>query len=218
MIEEIKEITSRWKKIYEHNKLLRKLRWQRAIILVAGHHERSDTHPADTGARANGTTEHSEVAEIVMKAWQLLQDDGYKVIVVPFNLNLKEKVEWIKSNFPTDSLLVSVHMNAYKDYSTQGSEVWIQKGDYKLPFIAEKIARTISIDQNIQDRGFKFDHTHKYGRLGILRDTGITDSFLLELGFLSNKNDLKKMRENGAKAVRNACSTAWNYDHQNNNL
>lgn len=210
---EISSIVNVVKRIYAHNRLLTKLRDKKTIILIAGHHRLSLTHSEDTGAVANEAVEHYECEILVDKASKILSNDGYNVIVCPFNLNLTEKINWLNKYFPADSVVISVHLNGFRDVKASGSEVWIHNNEERKFSMAGKISETLSRTLETKNRGVKVDSTCRFGMLGILR-TKVMDSFLLELGFITNKEDLEKVRNKGATAVAYASSLAWNYDIQ----
>lgn len=203
-----------WARIRAHNELLRELRLKRTIILVAGHHRASISHGGDTGAIGCGAVEHEECETLVNRAWEILTKDGYKAIVCPFDLTLNQRIKWLNDNFPSDSVLISVHLNGWIESDVSGSEVWYLSGMEKEEKIAKDIVKIISNKMNTKNRGAKGDLTNHHGRLGILRDTNIYNEYLLELGFITNEDDLAKVRVNGAAAVAEAATFAWNYDNQ----
>ena len=71
-------------------------------------------------------------------------------------------------------------------------------------FYAEHIAEMLSNIQGTRNRGAKEDCYTHHGRLGIIRDT-LSYDFLLEMGFLRNKEDYKKVTQNGMFAVVEIC-------------
>lgn len=186
------------KKHYYHKRLLSELRGKRTICLIAGHHKKAIGN--DPGACANQTNEHYEVFNICNRAWEILQRDGFNAIVCPTNLNLSEKTTWINKNFP-DCVLLSVHLNAAYNLKVSGCEAWYLSGNEEMKKKAVEATKIMMRNMNINGRGEKGDLQSHHGSLGILRDTKPVDELLLELGFLTNVNDLTRVRLKGGQAV-----------------
>jgi len=186
------------KRHYYHRQLLRKLRGQRTIVLIPGHCKREIGN--DPGACANGTTEHEEVVKICNDAWNILSRDDFNAIVIPDGLTLVEKINWVNTNFP-DCVMLSVHMNASTDSSVRGVESWYLSGNEKMREAADEASKIMNKHTGIKIRDSKGDLQNHHGRLGILRDTQPKDELLIELGFITNEDDLLSARHGGARSV-----------------
>lgn len=184
-----------------HNGLLKVLRGQRSIILIAGHNNASPYHWADSGAVANDTKESIENQHLAYQASVRLNEDGFKAALCPFDLNLRQKIKWVNKNFPSDSVILSIHMNSSYHAGVNGIESWYFSGNAEMKEAAKEAQKILTKYTGMRDRGVKGDLQNRHGQLGILRDTKQTDELLLEMGFITNKSDLKKAREKGAEAI-----------------
>jgi len=180
-----------------HRVLLRRLRHERTLVLVPGHYKRAIGN--DPGACANQTNEHLEVVNICNRAWEILQRDDFNAIVIPEGLLLKEKIAWINKNFPK-CVLLSVHMNAGRN-DVRGVESWYLSYNRKMRECADEASKIMNRYTGIKIRDSKGDLTNHHGSLGILRCTKPVDELLIEIGFITNKDDLTRARLSGGEAV-----------------
>jgi N-acetylmuramoyl-L-alanine amidase len=167
------------------------------LIFSIGHSDR------DPGAVASGTTEHLEVKNIVSRATTQLLDLGYSVWVIPTNLSLIQKINWVNQNARPDDFLIAVHLNAVSNSSATGTETWYLLGSDRGKSFARVLQSELVKVLALRDRGVKGDRSNQDGRLGIIRDTKVP-AWLLELGFVSNPTDLNAVRERGPKALFDA--------------
>ena len=186
-----------------HNKLLREYRSKKVILLFAGHHRANynpllgKIHSRDTGAVANGTTEHDECEKLVIEAHNILKHDGFNVLVCPFTYNLSEKVKWAEKF--EKGCIVSVHLNSFFDSSANGTETWHHDNLSE----AKKFHKVLVYHLGLRDRGVKHDSTNRHESLWIVNTKHV--KVLIEVGFISNKNDLNIIRSKGGLALANAC-------------
>lgn len=184
----------------------------RKLILLAGHHRAGWyiwPHWRDTGAvpiydknmvDPPVYNEHHENEKLAWGAMEQLKSEGYKVFMPPFDYNLWGKIRWINNNFNTDDIVLSIHMNGNSDIETTGSEVWYYQGSDVSRIHALRMAKIISDTLQIKNRGRKGDLTNRHGRLAIIRYTRPW-AWLLELGYLTNINDLRQTRKFGIQAI-----------------
>lgn len=153
------------------------------IYITAGH---SSTDP---GAVANGTTEHTVVKGI---AERLVQRNSKTLKLVPIGPGLRERIAWINTHTHKDDLLISLHMNSANPLA-HGAEIFYQGGSESDKQEASRYIKIYSNKTELWNRGAKTDYSTRHGRLGIIRDTK-PRAFLIELGFISNMEDLVIVR------------------------
>ena len=89
------------------------------------------------------------------------------------------------NKIPAD-ILVSIHMNSFGNSSANGVETWIDYGSTKSPEVANKIHKNLAKIFQV-NRGVKVCNSNC--RFYVLRYSNMA-ACLIELGFISNKNDL----------------------------
>ena len=150
------------------------------------------------------TTEHREVSLIVTRAIvELKKIYGDRIMLVPRHYSLVKKINWINKKLKASDYLLSFHLNSFILSEATGTEVWYYGGSETSRKKAEELAKIQSETLRLELRGKNGvfpDTSNRYGRLGIIRDT-IPWAFLCELGFLSNPDDLKKIRKFGVSAI-----------------
>lgn len=165
------------------------------LFLDAGH-----TEGRDPGAIANSTTEHAEMAKLINGLAAKLLQAGVAVQVIPYHLLLIEKIAYVNARTGAEDLLVSFHMNAAGNAKARGLEVYFYGGSGESREKAHEIAGELAHKLGLKLRGVFPDTKTRHGRLGIIRDTKPW-AFLVEIGFLTNKEDLEIVREKGVEGV-----------------
>lgn len=187
------------------------------IGLIAGHHRAFYYHGRDPGAIPPNEVkrlvlsafpnepiynEHHEAEKLVSRAMDKISmftdkdglSDRTEVMLCPFRYNLRQKKKWAKMN--KIDWIIAVHLNsaAHKNRFASGSEVWVNNKDTDAKISAQKAARILADTQGNRNRGAKYSD-----RLYILH----TDSheLLLEMGFITNHEDMIRMRKKGADAI-----------------
>lgn len=158
------------------------------LFISAGHGGK------DPGAVSHDTTEHKEVAEVAKEFVKLMQGDGVEVILVPLGKTLGERTLWLRNVMSVQDGLIELHMNAAASYVSGAEAFIINTQKFSRKFANEMLDEYCKFTK-LEDRGVKYDIHTRHKRLGILRDTPGQEKFLLELGFLTNKKDLKTVRE-----------------------
>jgi len=161
-----------------------------AIFISIGH----GSHGKDPGAVANSTTEYNECLSIMHE----LQKISSGFILVPVNLTLVERIRWVKQNTSIADHLIELHMNSAN--GADGADIFYKAGDRDAGIFAQKILKRYSFESKVRERSVTGDTSSRHGRLGIIRDVPCT-AFLLEMGFVSNIEDIKKVRDGAAKAL-----------------
>lgn len=95
------------------------------------------------------------------------------------------------NKIPAD-ILVSIHMNSFKNNSASGVETWIDYGSTKSPEVAKKIHENL-VKVFTVNRGVKVCASNC--RFYVLRYSNMA-ACLVELGFISNENDLSIFNNN----------------------
>lgn len=185
------------------------------LYLDAGHHRAGLffwPHLKDVGAIPQYlksllippiNNEHEECEKLVIKASQGLGELGIPTTIVPFSYNLQGKIWWINRMAIETDILLSIHMNASTSMEATGTEVFYydpKPSTYNLMEKAGKVAKILSVTTRLKDRGAKRDTQSNAGRLAILRDTKPL-AYLLEMGFITNIEDSKHIRNFGAQAI-----------------
>lgn len=159
----------------------------------------------DPGAVGSGTTEHRLVSDLAEKVAGMFIPH-VEVVRVP-ELPLMDVVRWVNDQHKAGDVLFSLHMNAAVDPAATGVEVLIA-----LTSPPERRAEALVVVQEaaetlkLRNRGLKFDVESVKGKLRglpIVRSTHCP-AFLLEMGFISNRNDVAAVEARGAEAIRNA--------------
>jgi N-acetylmuramoyl-L-alanine amidase len=167
----------------------------------------------DNGAEGiNGSKEKDIVLNIGLKLGTLLKDSGIKVIytrasdsfdwAVTANDSLKERLK--VSKVSNADLFISIHCNSdYKNLDSKGIETWYNPDSEEGKNFASIIQNHLSNLHYTSNRGIKY-YASKDDALAVLElNTAI--STLVELGFLSNKEDEKYLT---SEIGQKKCATA----------
>ena len=151
----------------------------------------------DGGAVFNNTLEKDITLSASLILGRMLENTGYSVIYTRKTDNslTNEKVSDMKErlkiiNKKSNILYISIHANKYPSSVVSGAQV----------FYSNKNSLSKNLSENIQNYLKEEDKTNK--RLAkVIKDKYITDNAIIpgcivELGFMSNENDLKIMTTN----------------------
>jgi len=159
------------------------------IILDAGH------GGSDPGASANGLLEKNLTLEITKRVASLLTGINLNVIMTRSDDRFLELSE--RSSLANDigaSLFVSIHINSG---GGEGIETWWNDKNTK-PGESNQLANNIQSEiiksTNAKDRGVK-GRTPNNGDFHVTRVPNMP-SALVEVGFIDNKNDANKLKNN----------------------
>lgn len=154
----------------------------------------------DQGAVANGTTEAIE-CKAVVDAVIRRGVPGIALVRVPEGLNLPQRIAWINARLPKSSepFALEFHMDAGPSTAV-GASVWYNDDNsYTMnegkQFLAEYTRVT-----GLTSRHVNSDRTDRLGNLGFVSDTKCA-SLLIELGFITNRNELATVRAKAVDAV-----------------
>lgn len=148
----------------------------------------------DPGACANGAKEAKQV--LSLKPYLDKSAERYPLLELRYTRTADEFVslaDRVKhANKIPANILVSIHMNSFKNSSANGVETWIDYGSTKSPEVANKIHTNLAKIFPV-NRGVKVCASNC--RFYVLRYSNMA-ACLVELGFISNKNDLAIFNNN----------------------
>jgi len=147
---------------------------------------------SDTGASANGMSEHSINLEVSLLLSERLQKCGIDTrLSRTTNVSLVYDQRWQMANAWNADLFLSIHANAFNLPSANGTEAFIYNNTQQVQRTnqARKLAQTL-LDLfvkrfNTTNRGVKLDTQSQHnGGLGVLRNTNMP-AVLFELAFIT---------------------------------
>jgi len=157
------------------------------IYLIAGHHN------ADPGA-VSGTEKESDLTKELrglIKSELTRLEPSVMVIIDEDAHNLSMVIQTINRTIEEDDVLIDIHFNASSNTSATGTEVLVKNDSLPIRVSAAKVlSEIISEVVRIKNRGVKTEKDSARGKIAILHGTG--KRYLLEVCFLSNKDDMKK--------------------------
>lgn len=152
------------------------------IIIDAGH------GGADSGAIGiHGIREKEVVLQIAKEVVRLnreLFNDSLEIYLTRYSdtlISLGDRSKLAKA-LKVD-VFVSIHCNQAVRKAAQGVEVYVKQSETQSEYLAEQFAIGLNEKLGFKNRGVK------YGNFQVLRETTQCPSVLLELGFLSNREE-----------------------------
>lgn len=155
----------------------------------------SSGHAAnDPGAVANGTTEYIEVNKI---AKQIVDSIKTQYPTTFIDDTLINTIKFLGAKMLSNDISFELHLDTAMSESATGCTLYYDatKPEYKL--FGDAFLNNYCEITNIPSRGVMPDTSNRHGQLGFTR-TG--KSYLLEMGFISNPNELDYLRKNGANS------------------
>lgn len=161
------------------------------IFISAGHNPNGIKK--DSGAVANGYHEANLTVEFRNLVVKQLQKKGVKYIVDQEDETLATYLERIQTG--SGSVVLEFHFDAAANATATGTTGVIGNDADRLDVaFAKELIDAAATTFGIKNRGvIKENQTHR-GKLGLMREKGIVA--LVELGFITNKNDLKQYHSN----------------------
>lgn len=187
-------------------------------VLTAGKNNQSKTVICDAGhggedggaIALDGTNEKEYNLEIALKLKNILELNGYNVImtrtedIMTCDDNLKtirsRKISDIHNRFAlmekySDAIFVSIHQNKFSDTRQKGTQVFYSRNNPDSKILAESIQNQIKTYlQPDNERQIKPSGTEIY-----LLYYAKNPAVLVECGFVSNGDDLAKLKDNDYK-------------------
>lgn len=175
------------------------------IVVDAGHNPQG----VNAGAEGNGLREQDIVYEVAQQLAQLLRANGNfdvrltrntptEVLGTSNATSLQQRVQ-IANSWPAD-YFISIHANASTNPEANGTEVYTYRNTGAAHELAQEIQEAIVEEMDMRDLGVKTNPA-----LYVLRRTSMP-AVLVELGFITNAADARKMSQNPegfARAIYN---------------
>ncbi len=175
------------------------------IVLDAGHNPQG----VNAGAEGNGYREQDLVYEVTVRLAELLRanpafevrltrNSPTEVLGTSNTTSLQRRVA-IANEWPAD-YFISIHANASTNPAANGTEVYTFRNSGAAYELAEEIQEAIVEEMQMKDLGVKTNPS-----LYVLRRTRMP-AVLVELGFITNAEDARKMAEDPdgfARAIYN---------------
>ena len=175
------------------------------IVVDAGHNPQG----INAGAEGQGYREQDLVYVVAQELAALLREDPNFEVRLTRNTpdqvlgtsnatSLQQRVQ-LANQWPAD-YFISIHANASTNPAVNGTEVYTYSDTGPAHELAEEIQEAIVEEMNMRDIGVKTNPN-----LYVLRRTAMP-AVLVEMGFITNAEDARKMAENPqgfARAIYN---------------
>jgi N-acetylmuramoyl-L-alanine amidase len=119
----------------------------------------------------------------------------------PRSSHLAAKIEYLNDHYAPFDFVLSLHMNSSDNPNATGTEV-VYGGNAPASRLrqADELSRVVSGVLGLPNRGPLIDTATPRKKIALLRRTK-APALLIELGFITNENDVRAVRECGAEAV-----------------
>lgn len=159
------------------------------ILLDSGHGGK------DSGAVANDMQEKDIALEVILKLAPMLRSLQHQHNVLltrdrDIYISPVDRLKMIVAYEP--DAFISIHCNSSINPEAHGVET-IYRDDYDFP-LAQAIHKSMIANTEMRDRGIKQDIKDLGRRLAVLGDLK-TPACLVEIGFISNEEDLEKIQD-----------------------
>jgi N-acetylmuramoyl-L-alanine amidase len=167
----------------------------RKIYLNAGH--RGGT----TGANYNDIKEAEETIWLRNEIAERLRNKGVEVMLDNDSASLSEVIATINADCKKTDICVDLHFNAVGNPSANGTEVFkpFNSSDTEIE-VAEDLLYSTCMVLGTKNRGVKREGEGTHQRLAMLSDVAC-NSILVEVCFISNKEDANKYKEKREELV-----------------
>lgn len=174
------------------------------LIIVAGHSNKAKG-ATFKNPWSDEQKEHDIVARYCTDVYRHLQKEFDNVLLMPFNLTVEEKVEWINENLTKHDVAYEFHLNSFRNDKAHGTEVYYDHTGIRSTIWAKILCWIMSRRLGTKNRGSKKTlYTHDGSNYVVDNTPGIT-VILFEGVFGSNIEDLKKFIEKGRRAMYYVC-------------
>jgi RHS repeat-associated protein len=178
---------------------------KKKIAIDPGHGDHNDSNSQVDPGAVNGTDYEKDIALTISDAVQAeLEAKGYIVTMTRMSDvdNAGTKLQWRIDKAGGNDIFISIHTNSVKNASASGFQVCYKSGDANSKSLAQSIQ-----DQNslLTSRGIA-----ERGNLYVLNKFSCT-AVLVEVGFISNANDLCTMKSNSSEIGKQIASGIINY-------
>jgi N-acetylmuramoyl-L-alanine amidase len=188
----------------------------RKVFISAGH---SNKAGRDRGASGNGFIEGDLTVEYRNLLTSALKRKGITPITDADDSVLSQTLNFFRNKTTRDCIVIDIHWNAAGSQAT-GTETLIPSENTEFERLLAKamsddISRILGIPLRGNHRGLrgvKTEAESHHGRLGWMRLTG--ENILLEICFISNKNDMDKYQANKEKLAEAHAETIARFAKQ----
>lgn len=178
-----------------------------AIFLSAGHNPLGIKK--DPGAIGNGYTEANLAVEFRDLVISELSSLGVKIIKDNDDEKLGDYLKRIQTG--SGSVVLEFHFDAAESTTATGTTVLVGNDADRLDkAFAKEIVDITATTLGIKNRGVKSEAESHRGSLGLMREKGTVA--LLELCFISNKEDLKKYFLNRVALAKKIAQIVKHYE------
>ncbi len=155
---------------------------KQTIFLNAGHSE------LEPGALSLYGVERDLNTSIRDELLPELKRQGFKIKMVPDNLDFRESYKWVNKNslLISDGLALDIHCN--KGGRT-GAESYYYAGSVSSKEIAKELVDVYSKEMKMKNRGPKPDTQSQPGEISWIRKTNVWAT-LIECGYMDSKEDM----------------------------
>ena len=131
-----------------------------------------------------------------------LQRCGFEVASVPDNLNLPASYIWVNKTAKNldDGLALAIHCNCC---DREGAESYYYGGIMSSKALAKTLIDEYCKETGFNNFGARPDTSTRFGELSWIRETNCW-AVLIECGFISNQNDVEKLKDY-KKVARGIC-------------
>lgn len=180
------------------------------IFLDAGHCADKTSPKHDPGAVANGNTEASIAKDYRDTIKTMLEAKGAKVVVDDDRDNLSQTIADFSVSRAGD-IVLSIHLNAATPSATGVESFHQANNPHPLELaMCRKLVAKLSEIYGIKNRGAKPETESQHKRLGILKPNGF--NCLIELGFITNTNDLNQILTKKQEACQAITDILWEFE------
>lgn len=154
----------------------------------------------DKGASGNGTTEF-DVTKAIIDEVIRVGIPGVNIVKVPELLNLEERIKWINNTFTKypEPFAMEIHLDSAGATAT-GASVWYNDDNQYTKNEGKKFLAMYTNITGLPSRHVNSDRTNRLGNLGFVSQLKCA-CLLVELGFISNPNELATIKSKGVEAV-----------------
>ena len=179
------------------------------IFISAGHNPNGIKK--DPGAVGNGYKEADLAVEMRnLTAEELKKDTSLKITTDKDDERLADYLKRIQTG--SGSVVLEYHFDASENISATGTTVLIGNDADRLDkaFAKELVDKTAEV-LKIKNRGVKTEADSHRGKLGLMREQGIVA--LLEICFISNKDDVKSFQNNKKQLAKELALIIKKYEN-----
>jgi len=172
---------------------------KKIIIINAGHHLK------DSGAVSNGMVERDEVMKIRDLTIPKLKEQGFNVVSIPDNLDLRESIKMVNLNAKElyDGIALDIHFNHRGVLATNqrvgGTEVYSGTSILSRQ-MSGVISENIAKELGVPNRGYRPHTWAGCGSLGWITNTKCW-SFVVECLYMDDTLDRMVLSNNGREKI-----------------